>query len=737
MDNGKNTRTFSPKAHLRDAVRKAYQPPKSLALIRLLDRIHRNETPGSGKDAEITSMENQREILKKKIQRRRAMMKNKLRVAVHSANREQKVEKICYKKYFQTMARRVLLLNRVFARMRECAIENGDHSGICSNAMQLKDSVQEEERDLLFNPNNFKCRQQVSFPIWARKVCKSKPEHRTPEQLHNIVSIMRQLKDFRKYSKKMQLLLAKIARYECFGRRRVVIRKGHFGVCFYFVFSGSVGVVIDTDEDKAFDKDGRSLVNVMRKGDSFGEVALVQKCRRSATAVCMEYTEFLVIDKDQFYELGIDKFAEEEMMFRFNFMKSLDIFSTWKDDDLIELASGGRNMEYLCDKVIEEDSTKSEFIWIITKGHAHVLRLLDLPVLENLQRNEMFKNQKDRKKNREMTSAGTSRSGYYSAKSTDLNSKPTSPGGLLPGYNTPARLTPVSPISETTVNQQRRSIKKRDSNHSLSSGYSSDAGRTSPRQNWQNLRKKAIKKIKTPKFVNQLSEIPSWQRIAGAESCKGNLGLGAYIRIDTLGHGDVFGFKYAAKEENRHVDCLKKFVLLSAGCDVIRISKPNVQKMTDNETISKIEQFEPGYPSDEILFEVYRRYHDWRTFREKLVDDIALYQTNVTKAINNRSLSIPKIPRIENKAYSRIQSPVEHWNMLKEEGHLKQEENSQWKVTPIPSTEKDMDEVIKRLRAAPFLQDQLLKAKGSQRQLILTHGGDRVNRFPKVVTIKQ
>ena len=59
----------------------------------------------------------------------------------------------------------------------------------------------------------------------------------------------------------------------------------------------------------------------MRKGDSFGEVALVQKCRRSATAVCMEYTEFLVIDKDEFYELGIDKFAEEEMMFRFNFMK--------------------------------------------------------------------------------------------------------------------------------------------------------------------------------------------------------------------------------------------------------------------------------------------------------------------------------------------------------------------------------------------------------------------------------
>jgi len=43
------------------------------------------------------------------------------------------------------------------------------------------------------------------------------------------------------------------------------------------------------------------------------------------------------------------------------------LFESWKDDDLKELASGGRNMEYLCDKVIEEDSTKSEFIYIVIK----------------------------------------------------------------------------------------------------------------------------------------------------------------------------------------------------------------------------------------------------------------------------------------------------------------------------------------------------------------------------------
>ena len=50
-----------------------------------------------------------------------------------------------------------------------------------------------------------------------------------------------------------------------------MIRKGHLGITFYIIFSGSVGVVVDGDEDSAFDNDKKqSPVHVMRKGDSFG-----------------------------------------------------------------------------------------------------------------------------------------------------------------------------------------------------------------------------------------------------------------------------------------------------------------------------------------------------------------------------------------------------------------------------------------------------------------------------------
>ena len=51
--------------------------------------------------------------------------------------------------------------------MRQYAMEKGGHSRICTGAIQLKDTVvhNAEEKDLLFNANDYKSRYQVSDPI--------------------------------------------------------------------------------------------------------------------------------------------------------------------------------------------------------------------------------------------------------------------------------------------------------------------------------------------------------------------------------------------------------------------------------------------------------------------------------------------------------------------------------------------------------------------------------------------
>ena len=52
-----------------------------------------------------------------------------------------------------------------------------------------------------------------------------------------------------------------------YGRRRVVVRKGHLGYAFYFIFSGAACVTLDEDEESAFVK---KEVTILRKGTCFG-----------------------------------------------------------------------------------------------------------------------------------------------------------------------------------------------------------------------------------------------------------------------------------------------------------------------------------------------------------------------------------------------------------------------------------------------------------------------------------
>ena len=70
-------------------------------------------------------------------------------------------------------------------------------------------------------------------------------------------------------------------------------------------------------------------------------------------------------------------------------IRSLHLFETWKDEDLKEIARGGRNMEYLCDKVIEEDSTNSEFVYIIVK--VSFIHFFFSSLRGNCQRESLFK----------------------------------------------------------------------------------------------------------------------------------------------------------------------------------------------------------------------------------------------------------------------------------------------------------------------------------------------------------
>lgn len=89
-------------------------------------------------------------------------------------------------------------------------------------------------------------------------------------------------------------LIMKRRRY---GKEAVVFRKGDPGDALYAVINGSVRVSANAaNADEVF-------LNIMQPGDSFGEIALLDGMKRTASAIALEPTELGVIDRGSFLRL--------------------------------------------------------------------------------------------------------------------------------------------------------------------------------------------------------------------------------------------------------------------------------------------------------------------------------------------------------------------------------------------------------------------------------------------------
>ncbi|CAM9622458.1 unnamed protein product [Lampetra planeri] len=214
-----------------------------------------------------------------------------------------------------------------------------------------------------------------TLPEKAVRAALKPPGERSDTEVIFLRGLLRGLSSFRRYTAHLQLMLAGVVRYEKFGRRRVIVKKGHYGRRFYFVFSGLVAVTKDNDGSSAF-IDPEPIL--LRKGAGFGEIALLKDLSRNATIVCMEETELLVVDKEDFFAYKLDQELRKEFQYRYNFFRSLELFSTWSDESLETMADHCKIEEFNHGQVVTGDTSETKSIIFVIKGCCDVLRLVDL-----------------------------------------------------------------------------------------------------------------------------------------------------------------------------------------------------------------------------------------------------------------------------------------------------------------------------------------------------------------------
>ena len=106
---------------------------------------------------------------------------------------------------------------------------------------------------------------------------------------------------------------------------RIILREGHKGQCFYFIYTGSVFInTTETRNDRRKTKYQKTRA-ILTRGEAFGEVALLRDTHRMASVIAREHCELLCVDKDTFATVCPQLF-DDELQNRVRYMQTHDLF---------------------------------------------------------------------------------------------------------------------------------------------------------------------------------------------------------------------------------------------------------------------------------------------------------------------------------------------------------------------------------------------------------------------------
>ncbi|XP_071847453.1 uncharacterized protein [Apostichopus japonicus] len=228
---------------------------------------------------------------------------------------------------------------------------------------------------LSFDPREFKARKELDISGEVRKILSSPSESRTTDQIQTAVFGLQSMTSFAEYPLHMQEKLVKVAWYESVPPKRVIIRQGHYAENFYFVISGSVIVTILENSASTGESYLRTAA-VLRKGSSFGELALLHHSRRTATVSSQGPVQLLAIGREDFFDIFMRGQGPGKEPQHIAFIRQLPFMKFWPIDKLIEKPEMCLFHFFKRGQVVVQDSNNSDWIYVVKSGSCQVLRQL-------------------------------------------------------------------------------------------------------------------------------------------------------------------------------------------------------------------------------------------------------------------------------------------------------------------------------------------------------------------------
>ncbi|XP_059152903.1 uncharacterized protein LOC131938762 [Physella acuta] len=225
---------------------------------------------------------------------------------------------------------------------------------------------------LTFDPQVFKAKNESTITEETKEILRLPASQRTDGHIHTARICFKQVApSFSEFPIRIQESMIRVCTYERFEPGRVIIRQGHRAENFYFIISGCA-VVTEMD----LNANHVLTTNVLGKGNSFGELAILNMALRSATVTCREEVELIWIEREDFIDIfmrGVKGREAEHIAF----LKGVDLLQGWpvnqlpQDNPKICAFTYVRRGVTLC-----RDSCKSDWIFVIVSGSCKILKAL-------------------------------------------------------------------------------------------------------------------------------------------------------------------------------------------------------------------------------------------------------------------------------------------------------------------------------------------------------------------------
>ena len=108
-------------------------------------------------------------------------------------------------------------------------------------------------------------------------------------------------------------------------------------------------------------------INVIGKGMGFGELALINDKPRTATIICKEDSELMVLKKKQ-YKTLLEKNERMKINDKFEFIASLPLFSKIDYRDLMTLIIHFNIHKYSTNQTVYREGEDANYLYLIYSG---------------------------------------------------------------------------------------------------------------------------------------------------------------------------------------------------------------------------------------------------------------------------------------------------------------------------------------------------------------------------------